>query len=49
MIAPIKLAWLLPSNALLPREHLVEHRPEGEDVRSRASASLPSNCSGAIY
>ena len=34
---------------LLPGRHLVEDRPEGEDVAPRASASPPSSCSGAMY
>ena len=34
-IAPIKLAWLFPSNAFFAREHLVQDPAEGEDVRAR--------------
>ena len=48
MIEEIRLAWLSPSNALRPGQHLVEHGAEREDVRP-ASASLPSSCSGAMY
>ena len=47
-IAAIRLAWALAVECALPRRHLVEHRAEREDVR-RASASLPSSCSGAMY
>ena len=35
MIAAIRLAWLLPSNAFLPGQHLVEHGAEREDVGAR--------------
>ena len=44
-----RLAWLLPSNALRPVDHLVEHARRRRRCRVRASASRPSSCSGAMY
>ena len=35
MIEPIRLAWLLPGERLLPGHHLVEHAAEREDVGAR--------------
>ena len=37
-----------PRKRLLPRRHLVEHAPNAK-MSVRASASLPSSCSGAMY
>ena len=48
MISPMMLAWLLPSNAFLPVTISYTSAPKAK--RSvRASASLPSSCSGAMY
>ena len=38
----------LPGKRLLPRDHLIEHRAEREDVRTGIRL-VPSICSGAMY
>ena len=48
IIADIKLAWLAPSNAFFPVTISYTTAPNAK-MSVRASASLPSNCSGAIY
>src|SRR5712692_6895736 len=47
-IAPITLAWLLPSNALLPVAISYTKAPNAK-TSVRASTSLASSCSGAMY
>ena len=48
MMAAIRLAWLLPVKALLPVAISYSSAPRAK-MSVRASASLPSNCSGAMY
>ena len=47
-IAPIRLAWLFPSNAFLPVTISYSTAPNAK-MSVRASASWPSSCSGAMY
>ncbi len=48
MMAEITLAWVSPSNALLLVAISYTTAPKAK-ISVRASTSLPSNCSGAIY
>ena len=47
-MAAIRLAWLLPAKALRPVAISYNTAPNAK-ISERASASLPSNCSGAMY
>ena len=47
-MAATMLAWLLPSNAFLPVAISYTTAPKAK-MSVRASASLPSSCSGAMY
>ena len=48
MMAEMRLAWLLPSNAFLPVSISYSTAPNAK-MSVRASASVPSSCSGAMY
>ena len=48
MIAAIRCGWLFPSNAFLPVTISYRTAPNAK-MSVRASASLPSSCSGAMY
>ena len=47
-IAPMSEAWLVPEKAFLPVAISYSRAPN-EKMSLRASASLPSSCSGAMY